>query len=253
MTTTTVHAPATPTRRILNIVRLNLANPWTTIVLPWIILGAIFAANLVIWALILGSATTPAAQAEIREGFQYSGATFYIFVYMLVVAVQIISITFPFALGYGVTRRDFYLGSALTFVMLAAAYSVALTVLSMIEDATGGWGLGGKMFTATYFGENPAERLLIFFLGFLFFFFAGAPAAAIWVRWKVTGLATFLIGIGIILVGLVALMIVTNSAPAVGEFFATAGLVGSLLWSLVITALAGITGFFILRRATPTS
>ena len=155
-----------------------------------------------IWALILGvGQRRQPHRREIREGFQYSGATFYIFVYMLVVAVQIISITFPFALGYGVTRRDFYLGSALTFVMLAAAYSVALTVLSMIEDATGGWGLGGKMFTATYFGENPAERLLIFFLGFLFFFFAGAPAAAIWVRWKVTGLATFLIGIGIILVG----------------------------------------------------
>ena len=30
-----------------------------------------------------------------------------------------------------------------------------------------------------------------------------------------------------------------------------AGLVGSFAWSLVITVIAAVTGFFILRRATP--
>ncbi|MGV8895595.1 MAG: ABC transporter permease [Rhodoglobus sp.] len=250
MTTTTVLAPATPMRRILNIVRLHLANPWTTIILPWVILGIIFAGTLAVWALILSVASDT---ADARDGLQYSGSNFFIFVYMLVVAVQAISITFPFALGYGVTRRDFYLGSALTFVLLSAAYSVALTILSLIEEATNGWGIGAQMFTTFYFGETPAERLLVFFLAFLFFFFVGAAAASVWVRWKATGLVMFFIIIGLGLIGLVALITVAQGWPAVGEFFATAGLVGSLLWSLLITAIAGVTGFFLLRRATPSA
>lgn len=251
MTTTAVHAPATPTRRIMNVVRLHFANPWTTIILPWIILGVIFGANLVIWALISTMANTGGNDADLRDGVQYSGSNFFIFIYMLVVAIQAISITFPFALGYGVTRRDFYLGSALTFVILSAAYSAALTILSMIEDATNGWGLGGRMFTTGYFGENPAQRLLIFFLGLLFFFFVGTAAAAVWVRWKATGLTAFFIGIGLATIAVVALITLTGSWSAVGAFFATAGLIGSVLWSLVITAIAGVTGWMILRRATP--
>lgn len=251
MSTITVGAPATPARRILNVVRLHFTNPWTTIILPWIILGCIFVANLAIWALVLAAAGSESSQADVRDGLQYSGSTFYIFVYMLVVAVQAISITFPFALGYGVTRRDFYLGSALTFVILSAAYSVALTAISMIEDATDGWGLGGRMFTAVYFGQNPAERLLIFFLAFVFFFFVGAAAASVWVRWKVTGIATFFISIGLIVVALIALVSLTQSWAIVGGFFSTAGLIGSLLWSVVITGLAAVTGYAILRKATP--
>lgn len=251
MTTMTVHAPATPIRRILNVVRLHFANPWTTIILPWIILGVIFAANLAIWALISTLTRTSVDNANVQDGLQYSGSNFFIFIYMLVVAVQAISITFPFALGYGVTRRDYYLGSALTFVLLSVAYSVALTILSAIEDATNGWGLGGRMFTTAYFGDNTAQRFLIFLLGLLFFFFIGAAAAAVWVRWKATGIVTFFITIGLATLGFFALVTLTGSWGAVGSFFAAAGLVGSMLWSLVITAIAAVTGFFILRRATP--
>jgi uncharacterized Tic20 family protein len=248
----TVRPPASPVGRVLNIVRLHLTNPWTTIILPWLIMIAILLGNLAIWGLIL--ANTPAADlADVREGLGYSGASTYIFVYIMVVAVQAISVTFPFALGYGVTRRDYYLGTALTFTGLSAMFSVGLTILAAIEEATNGWGLGGRMFTTFYYGENWGQRLFIYFAAFLFFFSIGMAAASIWVRWKANGLIAFFVGLAVIVVGGIALFTFTGTWAAFGSFFANAGFVGSFAGSHVVSAIAGISGFFVLRRATPKS
>lgn len=255
MTTATAQfttvTPTTQHQRIGRVVRLHFANPWNTIALPWIILGAIFLANLAIWAVIFWSATSSGDKRDIADGMQYSGSTFYIFVYMLIVAVQAINITFPFALGYGVTRRDYYLGTALNFVILSAMYSIGLTILSIIEGATGGWGIGGRMFSAVFFGDSWPQRLYIFFVGMLFFFFVGALFGAVFVRWRGNGLIALFVGLGAIGIGIVALLTLTRGWSLVGNFFVTAGLVGALSWSLIITAIAGTVGFFVLRRATP--
>lgn len=240
-------------RRIMNVVRLNVANPWTAIIWPWIILAIIFVANLAIWFLIL-SAAPESEHADIKEGLQFSGASAYFFVYMLVVAVQSMNSTFPFALGYGVTRRDFYLGSAVTFVLLSAAYAVALTVLAVLEEATGGWGLGGRMFSAFYFGDgSPLERLWIFFCLFLFFFFIGAALATVYVRWKAPGMIIFFATLGFLLIGAGALIVLTDGWAQVGAFFTAAGFMGTYTASLVVSVIAGIAGYLILQRATPRS
>ncbi|MBX3098204.1 MAG: ABC transporter permease [Salinibacterium sp.] len=247
---TTVRPPASALGRVLNVVKLHVTNPWNTIAVPWMIMGIILLANLAIWGIIL-SAAAPADRVSIREGLAYSGGSTFIFVYMMVVAIQAISVTFPFALGFGVTRRDYYLGTALAFTGLAAMFSIGLTILAAIEDATGGWGLGGRLFTTAYFGENWIQRLFIYFAAFLFFFTIGMAAASIWVRWKANGIIAFFIGLGIVVIGGAALLTYTNSWGGFGNFFATAGLVGSFAWSLVIAAIAGISGFFVLRKATP--
>lgn len=238
--------------RIASVAKLHLTNPWTAIILPWMIMGFIFVANLAIWAIILGAAA-PEDRPDIREGLGYSGATTYFFVYIMVLAVQAISVTFPFALGYGVTRRDYYIGTALVFTGLSAMFSIGLTLLSIIEEATGGWGLGGRLFTAMYYGDNWVERLFTYFTAFLFFFFVGTSAAAIWVRWKANGLVAYFVGLAIILIGGAALLTFTGTWHVVGDFFTSAGLVGSFAWSLVITVIAAVGGFFVLRRATPKS
>lgn len=254
MTTTTATdvRPASPVSRIVNVVRLNLANPWTTVVLPWIILGIVFVLNLSIWWIIF-TAAGPDNVENVSDGLQYSGATTWVFVYMMVVAIQAVNLTFPFALGYGVTRRDFWLGSSLTFVLLAAMYATGLAILSIIEEATGGWGFGGRMFTAIYFGENAGQRLFIFFAAFLFFFFFGAAIATVYVRWKATGVTLFFVALGVVLVAAAAALTLTGTWHLIGDFFAGAGLVGSFAWSLVLTAISGVVGYLILRKATPKS
>jgi hypothetical protein len=247
----TTVVPASGLQRIWRVVKLHFANPWTTITFPWIILGVIFIANVAVWSIIYWSTLGDSNRSDVADRMQYSGASFWIFVYMLVVAIQAINITFPFALGYGVTRRDYYLGTALNFVILAAIYGAGLTVLGLMERLTNGWGFGGRMFTAPYFGDNWLQNFYIFFVGMLFFFFVGSLFGAVFVRWKSTGITFLLFGLGALGVGILALSAFTNSWSAIGNFFAAAGLVGSLSWSLVLTAIAGVAAFFVLRHATP--
>jgi hypothetical protein len=240
--------------RITRIVKLNLTNPWTTIILPWLIIGAIFALSYGIWLIVFAN-ISPEDAGNANDGLQYSGSSTWIFVYMMVIAVQAMNLTFPLALGYGVTRRDFYLGSSLTFVLLAAMYAVGLTILASIEDATNGWGIGGRMFTAVYFGGTDVEwwsRLLTFFFILLFFFFLGASVATLYVRWKANGLVAYFLALGLLVVGAVAFFTYTGSWGLVGDFLGL-GALGVSAWLLVPTAIAGITGFFVLRRATPRS
>lgn len=258
MTTTTLTAPGTAAGnapgafgRILNVTRLHLTNKFPIMVLPLMILGFIFLVNYLIWWLIFSLADAEGAQSA-SEGMLFSGAATFIFVYMLVVAVQAVNLTFAFAQGYSVTRRDFYLGSSLVFVLLSVYYAAIMTALTLLERATNGWGLGGALFDVIYFStENPLLQFAQFFLLFLFFFFIGAAISSVYVRWKSNGMLVFFAALTLLLVGLIALVTITANWPAVGTWFANNGALGVAAWSLVPTALAAITGFFILRRATP--
>jgi hypothetical protein len=257
MTTATLSPTPTPAPlgRLIRVVKLHLVNPRNTVVMPALILGAIFVLSYAIWLLVqVNLSRTDAADAS--DGIQYSGASSWIFFYMLVVAVQAMNLTFPLALGYGSTRRDFYVGSVLTFVLLSVGWAVALTILSALESLTNGWGVGLRMFTAIYFGGGETEiwqRLVIFFCVMLFFFFTGAAFASVYVRWKATGLTLSLILMAAVLVGLIALFTYTDGWDAVGEFFSDAQAIGVALWLLVPAAVFGVVGYLVLRRATPRS
>lgn len=257
MTTATAPAiaPAPAFERIARVVKLNLVNPWNTIVMPWLILGAIFVLNYGI-SLIIFANLDAADRADAGDGMQYSGASSWIFVYLMVVAIQAMNFTFPLALGYGSTRRAFYLGSSLTFVLLSVMWAAGLTLVSWLESVTNGWGIGSRMFTAIYFGGDDTpiwQRSIIFLCVALFFFFVGAAIASVYVRWRVLGMVVFFFLLGLLLVGAIALVTFTGNWDAVGSFFVTNGATGVALWLLVPTAIAGLAGYLVLRRATPRS
>jgi hypothetical protein len=256
--TTPFDAPAAPAAlgrsRIVSVMRLHLVNRFAVLGLPWMILGFIFLVNIAIWWIIFSSVSDAADRADVSEGLQYSGASFYIFVYMMVLGVQAIAMTFPFALGYSVTRRDFWVGTSLNFVLLSAIYSAGMTILAAIEVATNGWGFGGRMFTALYFGGPDVawyERFFLYFATFLFFFFVGAAVATIYQRWRVYGMVVFFAALSLLVVGAIALVTFTQNWPAVGEWFATNGASGVVAWSLVPTAVSALVGYLLLRRTTP--
>lgn len=249
-TTQTRHAGG-ELQRILNVTRLHLTNKFPMMVLPLLILGFIFLVNLTIWWLIF-SAVGPADAADASQGMQFSGASTFIFVYMMVVAVQAVNLTFPFALGYSVTRRDFYLGTSVMFVLLSVYYAAIMTIMATLERVTDGWGFGGAMFDVIYFSaDNPLLQFVLFLLVFLFFFFVGAATASVYVRWRANGMYVFFAILTLLIVGLVALTTFTESWPQVGAWFVANGAMGVALWSLVPTALAALTGFRLLRKATP--
>lgn len=253
----TAVATARPlTRRLGNVVRLHLANPFTILVTPLLVLGLIFLINWVIWLLVRTAAPTdPESVADVSTGLQFSGASMWTFVYMMVVAIMAMNLTFSFALGFGSTRRDFTLGTAVTFVGLSAAWALLYTALAVVEKATNGWGLGGAMFNSFYFGidEPWGVRLFNAFVAFLFFFAIGSVFGAIYVRFRARGLILFFLALALVLIGLVALATLTASWQAFGEFFVAIGWFGGYALSLPVSLAAGVAGHLILRRATPRS
>ncbi|WP_213813952.1 hypothetical protein [Glaciihabitans sp. dw_435] len=252
------YAPATSAsrrgrmNRVLAVTRLHFVDIWSIFAVPFMIMIFILLVNMAIWWLILTSISDPESRANAQEGFSYSGASFYIYVYMMVVAIMTINLTFSFATGYGVTRRNFYLGTCIAFVTLSLLWAVVLTALSYIEQATNGWALGGHMFSAIYFGDGAwYQRVFLHFVGMAFFFFVGAAVATVYVRWKASGMLTFFASLVVLLVGGAALVTLTESWPRVGEWFVDAGSYGVAAWLLVPTALAAAAGWLVLRKATP--
>ena len=232
-------------RRLLTIIQLQLTNPMTLIGWPLIILGIIFLGNVAILTMI-ATATEGRAQVTVNGGVGF------IWVYMLVMAVQSVNQTFPLALGFGATRRDYLLGTGVLFVGLSIGYAALITGLAAVERATDYWGLGLGFFD-TAPGGALTELFAIYVLILLLSSSIGAATAAVYVRWKAMGMYVFWLGLVVALVGAGFLITWTGSWEAVGTFFTTAGVLGTLTWSLVLTALSSLAAYLILRRATPTN
>lgn len=238
---------------MLPVLRLQYVNRMTVFVIPWIVLAFVLLVNAAIW-LIVFSNVDQADRADAQQGMQWTGASFYVFVYMAVIAAQAIVYTFPFALGLSTTRRDYYLGTALAFLGLGVLYAAGMTLLAALEQLTDGWGLGGIMFTAVYFGGPDAPwyvRFVVFLSLFLFCLFIGSTISAIWMRWRVYGMLVFGAAVAIVVLGLIALLTFSGSWGLVGEWFTANGALGAALWLFVPTVIAALCGFAILRRATP--
>jgi hypothetical protein len=150
MTTATLAGATAPPRsnRIWRIVRLHLAAPSVFIGIPWTIVGMAFVVSVAIAVLITANGGEPTGQ-------RYSWAVLSPQWYLVVVGVQAIGMTFPFALGFGVTRRDFWLGTATLFTLLSLANAAAYTLLLQIERATGHWWTGTHMFDSLWYGVGP--------------------------------------------------------------------------------------------------
>ena len=235
--------------RVWNVVRLHMISKNTFIVIPWLILAGAMVVSLVIPLLL---AFNGVAREDFEKGAVNSWAVLSPMWYLCAVAVLAIAQFFSFSLGFGVTRRDFYLGTSLVFVMSSIATGAVLATLGVIEKATDGWGLGARMYTALFFDQGSwGANFFLFTVIQLGILFVGAAIATIYMRWRMWGMLAFWLGsVVVIVVGLSAITF-TDSWPRVGETLANLGIMGIFAWTLVPIALAGIAGFFILRRATP--
>jgi hypothetical protein len=93
----------------------------------------------------------------------------------------------------------------------------------------------------------------MYLLVFLFCLFVGSVVATIYMRWRAIGVSAFFAILGVLIVAAVAEVTLGHQWGDVGNWFATTGTFGVVLWTLVPSAIAGIGGFLILRRATPKS
>lgn len=255
MTTLTVvpsagPAPAPLRRRVGNALRLHLANPWTTVGLPWAIFGTVFLLTYAIWALI--AAAAGGRDQLDANAFAYNGGSGWVLVFLVVTAVQAMSLTFRFALGVGMTRRDYYLGTVAYLALMSLTFGLAMATFAQVEVVTDGWGLGGRFFQPWFLPDASfLELTYLYTVAGIVLASIGAAAAAMWVRWKAFGLYAFFVGLAVLVIGGLWLVSVTSGWAAVGDYLGrtSPGVVVSWGWPVAVLSL--LVGWLLLRRATP--
>ena len=234
---------------VWRVVRLHALTPSVFFGIPWIILGAAWLVMIVI-GIIAGAAG--ADTEKMGEGMRYSWAVLSPQWYLVVVGVQAIGLTMSFALGFGATRRDFWLGTSLMFGIVSLVNAVAIATLVQLEKATDGWWLNIAMFDALWYGQDG--WLVDFYTTFalqLFVLFIGASVTTVYLRWRMRGMLILAFGAIALVLGGVAIATFTQSWPAIFEWFGGIGIVGAFTVVLGLAVVCAVGGYAVIRRATP--
>jgi hypothetical protein len=181
----------------------------------------------------------------------HTGALASIYIVLIVTGALSIGRQLPFMLALGVSRRSFYTGTALLAVAVAVVYGLALTVLQLIERATGGWGMNVYFFRVPYLLSGPWYLTWLTSFTFLALMLVwGMWFGIVYRRWNLTGLFAFILaqagvlGLALLIIGL------ADGWGHVSHFFTTltiGGLTG-LLAALAAVLLAG--GYATVHRVT---
>jgi hypothetical protein len=227
-------------KTLVNVARYHLVDRPTYIVVPWAMMTFSFLVNLVIARLA----------APFPGGYDTGGlATIYI--WLLVGGALSMTRELPFGLMLGISRRAYYLGTALLIVVLGVVYGLGLAVLQLIEGATGGWGLQVHFFRVPWILDGPWYLTwLTSFVLLVVLFLYGMWHGLVFRRGGLLGLVTF-IGVQILFVLAVAVALsLAHDWHAFAHFFTTltaAALTGVLAAVAVALGLGGLTT---LRRVT---
>ena len=224
---------------LVNIARYHLVDHLTYLALPSGIMAFSFLVNLAIAAVV------PSPQGK------YTGGLVTIYVFLFVCGALSMTRTLPFGLMLGVSRRSYYLGTALLIVVLGAVYALGLTVLQAVERATGGWGLALHFFRVPWIMDGPwYVTWLTSFVLLVLFFGYGMWYGLVYRRWSVPGLVTFIAAQVLVALAAVVAASITHNWAAVGQFFTTItapALTGLLAAVAVALGLGGLTT---IRRVT---
>lgn len=226
---------------LVKVARYHLVMPVQYLGWGWGLLAFTFAVNVIIFA------TNPATHPDPR----YTGALSSFFIIYFVRGAYSIGKSLPFALTLGVSRRTYYLGTALLAVASSCTEGLALTGLQAIERATGGWGVNMGFFRVPYLLDGPwYQTWLTLFVGLALVFVYGMWFGIVQRRWSLVGTVVFIAAQ--VTVALAASLVVTWSHgwASVGHFFTSLTAVGltGLLAALAVVLLAG--GHATIRRAT---
>ncbi|MHA7269782.1 hypothetical protein [Arthrobacter sp. HLT1-20] len=227
--------------RALGVAKMQLINKWTFLGIPAVIIAGSFLLSMAVWALIPDSV-----------GVKYSGAGQAVMWYFLGLGVQALTLSFPFSQGLSVSRRNFFLGTVGLFAVIAVSVAALYVVLGVIENATNGWGLQGRMFAIAWVADQPwFIQWFFYFIMMLFLFLVGFWFATIYKRWQATGTLVASLTLSVLLVGAIALITVQDWWPAVGAWASTLTPASIGVLGLALALMLGVGAYLTLRRATP--
>jgi hypothetical protein len=226
----------------ISVARYQLTDRYNFVFMPWLILVLDFLIILVIFT------ETPAAG---HGQPRYSGALAGIYVALIAVGALSIARQLPFALALGLSRRSFYVGTALLAVAMAAGYGLALAVLQLIEGATGGWGLNVHFFRVPYLLSGPWYLgWLTSFVGLALMLAWGMWFGIVYRRWNLAGLLSFIAAQAVAVTVVLLIIGEAHAWNSVARFFTTLTIEGltGLLAVLTVALLGG--GYATVRRLT---
>ncbi|OMQ16415.1 hypothetical protein A7K94_0202660 [Modestobacter sp. VKM Ac-2676] len=178
--------------RVLGAARLQLINPLVSIGIAWAIVALAFAVNLAIWGL---------ADVDEQAADSNTGGLAALYITVLIGFIQAVTMMFPFAMGLSLSRRVFYLGTALVAVVQGFVFAVVLTALTAVENVTNGWGVGLDFWAPGPIDVgNPALQVFVFAVPMIAFGFAGIGLGVLYKRWGTAGIyaltAAVIVGVG---------------------------------------------------------
>lgn len=227
--------------RVLQATRVQLLIWRRTQLLPWLALLLSLLVNIGVFAF-----TGPPA-----SGRNITGGLATIYAFPIAFTLQSVTQTFPFIAGLGLTRWTFARSSALIVTAQAVIWGSALFLLSLLEEATGGFGESLYFFgIVRLMTGNPGTQLLIFIVPLMVSGLLGFFLGAVTKRFGLYGVMLLVLGL-LVVGGLVAIGVSwqhdwTPITTWLGDRSAVTLVVGGA--AVLMIALGG-GGWGVLRRA----
>lgn len=228
--------------RVPTVMRLHLVTWRAFLGVPWLIWAAAFVINLIIFGL-LDPAPGEGDTGGLVSGYFGVLATFWIAA----------TVYFSYSLSLGLSRRSYFVGTALLALASSVINGVAIYLLSLLETATNGWGINLGFFNIGFIVvDNPLGQIAIYTGAMLGFAAAGLLLGALYQRWRMVAMYA----LGLLVTGAlgaaVAAISIDGNWPAVGSWFADQSplaLVGLVPLGMAVLATGG--SYLVLRRAAP--
>lgn len=148
-------------KRALAVTRLQFNKKLITLGVPAMILALVVLVSVII-ALTMQRFGVDPTTPEYADGFKMSGGAVYsIPGFLVYLGVQAVSLTFPFAMSLGTTRRSYALGTALFYALQAFYVGLISVVLLGIEKLTGHWFVGAYVFDTHMAGDGNFVKVFL--------------------------------------------------------------------------------------------
>ncbi|MFD1675459.1 hypothetical protein [Alicyclobacillus fodiniaquatilis] len=223
--------------RTMSIVKLHFKSRLLLFFLPWFITLFSFFINLIL-CFIIHSQT-------------YSGSVATVYLYMLIIGIFFLRGAFPFAIGFSVRRTDFFVGTAMTILIINAVNALILSLLSLIENLTDSWGVNLHFFHLPYLDASPAiGQFWIDFVILLHLCFLGWLISSLFQRFGRGGLLIFFAALFIFCSVAAILCTYFNKWIPIFTWFFHHSALQLSWWLIPAIVVYGIVTYLLLRRAT---
>ncbi|MEU5266292.1 hypothetical protein [Amycolatopsis sp. NPDC021455] len=166
--------------------------------------------------------------------------------------LQTMTQVFPFALGLGVTRRQFAAATALVVTAQAALLGSVLLAFDAVEQLTGGWGRESRIFGIGALHQDGLVAQWAVYTGPIVATSAICVlAGAVFQRWRQTGIYLAVFGGAAVLAAAGAVVATLHWWPSITGFLGDQSSLTLLAAVPLVFALAsGGAAWLVLRRAT---